>query len=480
MPRTSGHSNECAPDEVEDLYGQLVTHTRYGKKRIAAEPTNSTQSSTKTRRSYSTEFRMWCAQQYGKFLQLKLPSKFNPSAGIQKMYNLKSGFVKASFQRFVQNGTCADQRSNNKRPLKYGGAEELKVQEAVRTARSNRRTAPARKIAAELRSAVLATHDVCTPRRTWIQDTKKKLGYTIHKCKKKPLLSREARKDRLDFAIEHCDGHLKRTVVYDEKWFFEPKGCLNQYEARRESPVQPGEHFYSRAAETDTQLNKVMFIAAVSENRKIGLWEIDFKHSDNVTKEGKPGKGLTSRLLVYYLKLLHQAARTALGPGPIRLWCDRAPSHTGAVEEMQQIFDEVVMQAARSPDTNCCDAAIFPYMDRLQQQECGSGQLDEIRRSTRAAWDKLTESSLLRIANRVRRNMKKIIAMKGGNWYTESSSRKIEIEVDAACEICEATYTADRGKDQMMFCETCNYAAHVGCVGLARAPRGDWLCETCS
>ena len=55
-----------------------------------------------------------------------------------------------------------------------------------------------------------------------------------------------------------------------------------------------------------------------------------------------------------------------------------------------------------------------------------------------------------RIANRVRRNMKKIIALDGGNFYAESTGRKMDLAIDPPCVVCKSTYTAEEGKHAML------------------------------
>ena len=147
---------------------------------------------------------------------------------------------------------------------------------------------------------------------------------------------------------------------------------------------------------------------------------------------------------------------------------------------MNEIFDEVVMQVGRSPDTNGCDAALFPLMDRVQQANLTDSSREAIRESTLKAWDLITPGCCRRIANRVRRNMKKIIAQQGGNFFSESTSRKIDLKIDPPCVVCTSTYAADSGKHAMIFCEKCDLGSHVSCAKLQNVPRGAWFCENCT
>ncbi|MEL7342963.1 MAG: hypothetical protein AAGM67_20940, partial [Bacteroidota bacterium] len=99
---------------------------------------------------------------------------------------------------------------------------------------------------------------------------------------------------------------------------------------------------------------------------------------------------------------------------------DRAPVHMAALSQnaLAINFEEIIVQPGRSPDVNVCDAAIFPFLERMAQAEV-SRTKDEIRSVVNKAWDQLTPVTLQRAAQRVRRNMRKVIQNSGGNFYVE-------------------------------------------------------------
>ena len=117
-------------------------------------------------------------------------------------------------------------------------------------------------------------------------------------------------------------GDVKAKKEADEKWFEEPK-VSGEFHARDGSPVKDTDRFTTMTWETATQRQKVMYLAAISETEKIGLWEVDFADKSNVRKDGKPGKGLTAGLLVKYLKLMKKEAIKKLGPGVRMCMCMR-------------------------------------------------------------------------------------------------------------------------------------------------------------
>ena len=80
------------------------------------------------------------------------------------------------------------------------------------------------------------------------------------------------------------------------------------------------------------------------------------------------------------------------------------------------------MAAGKAPDMSYLDAGICPFMER-EVEEAGAQSADEIRVAVKAAWKKVTPEMCVRIAKRVRRNMKKVIEKKGGNFYAEGSKK---------------------------------------------------------
>ena len=168
-----------------------------------------------------------------------------------------------------------------------------------------------------------------------------------------------------------------------------------------------------------------MFLAAVCEGKKIGIYKLDFKewnlsHTDPET--GKIAKGFGAAFLKHILKKVAREARKVLGPGPIAFWQDKAPGHRAKAtqELLEKLFDEVVNQPGKSPDTSMLDAGVFPWMER-EVDERGCTSKADIHKAVMSVWRSLEPEMLVRVAERVRRNMASIILMKGGNFYDEGS-----------------------------------------------------------
>lgn len=165
--------------------------------------------------------------------------------------------------------------------------------------------------------------------------------------------------------------------------------------------------------------------------------------------------------------------------GPLNIWWDKAPSHAASHTKAAELFAKVIEQPGNSPDMNTKDAAIFPYLERSQQKS-GARTKEEIRASVHACWAALPDKTLVRAANRVRKNLKEIIRKKGGNYYRQHA-RPDPDNIDQECEICEATY--ERGateESRMLLCEDCGDGYHVRCLGKKRVPRGEFKCHACT
>ena len=165
-----------------------------------------------------------------------------------------------------------------------------------------------------------------------------------------------------------------------------------------------------------------MFMACVLEHRKIGLWGMkkedwmEFK-----TKAGKPVKGIGAEYFIPFIPKIKAAARKALGPGRIGIWIDNAKAHTAAAARaaFAKHFDNVVFQSPSSPEMNLLDAGVFPNMQAKVDQK-NATTTAEIRAAVNLVWEEaITPEHLHNVANRVRRNMKQVESLKGGDLCKE-------------------------------------------------------------
>ena len=239
----------------------------------------------------------------------------------------------------------------------------------------------------------------------------------------KPIVGKVAQEKRYKFSKKYKHHKWTRWIVMDMKWFYEVGAAGHEVEQDLLGPPLPPELlFRAKTGETKTQGLKVMFMACVSEHKKIGLWEM--KKEDWAkckTKGGKPAKGIGVEYFLPFIQKIKVAARKALGPGRIGMWIDNAKAHTAAAARaaFAKHFDDVVFQSPSSPEMNMLDAGVFPNMQAKVDQK-NATTTAEIRAAVNAVWEEaVTPEHLHNVANRVRRNMKQVESLKGGNWCKE-------------------------------------------------------------
>ena len=255
-----------------------------------------------------------------------------------------------------------------------------------------------------------------TPAARTVRREKQRMGYRRWKVIQKPQLNKALMLKRYNWAIKHQHIDLSTTVVIDEKWFTKEKLHNKEIEARPCSP--PGkERFQPKQAETNTQLIKLMFITAVTADHKILNEELDCKKFHETQEVDKVG--VTALMLKPVFKRIAKTAQKALPGKKLSIMLDRARPHTAQVSQdlLLTLFPGgVIYQEAKNPDTNNLDAALFPLLERQANAECAVDKKD-IRRVVNKIWRSLTPTNLQRVAARVRRNIQKIIELKGGNFY---------------------------------------------------------------
>jgi len=207
----------------------------------------------------------------------------------------------------------------------------------------------------------------------------------------------------------------------DMKWFREAAAGL--FEQDLDGPVVADDVRYKQM-ETQTQALKVMFMACVSEKKKIGLWEMRKEDwAKFTTKKGTPSKGIGWKFLFPYLQKIKDDSVRVLSPGtPIGIWLDRAPCHVAreTQAELTRLFGKnVVLQPPSSPDLNMLDSGVFPNMQKKVNLR-GANSIVDIRKAVNDVWDAaITSEHLSKVASRVRRNLIMMKKLKGGNWYIE-------------------------------------------------------------
>ena len=137
-------------------------------------------------------------------------------------------------------------------------------------------------------------------------------------------------------------------------------------------------------------------------------------------------KGVTAAFLKPYLIQVAKDAKRKLGrTAEIKLLFDKAPSHKSLFKAYSKDKDlqkwykgGIELAPAKGPDMSMLDAGVNLYLKREIRQNRASTAAQQ-RAAMRAAWEKIPPSTMTNISKRVRRNMRKVIEQKGGNFYDE-------------------------------------------------------------
>ena len=338
----------------------------------------------------------------------------SPIKALRMKYRISADYPKQLYDKVNNKGSIANNWSREGRPAHFSEKLWERMVELIRERRDEQQAAPA----ARLRTDLMQEFSV-VPSVQHTQRKKHAMGFKMAKIIKKPTLTKKLMEERLAFARKYKKRSFKRTIVFDEKWCTEEKANNKFVEARPGSPIS--KQFIGKDAETKTQLQKYMYLGALCEGKTIGCYRLDFKEWNDVNlnpKTGKAAKGVTAAFLKTVLRRLKRDAQRKLGGGKFAVWCDKAGCHTASVALLKELFDEVIIQPGRSPDVSLCDAGAFPFLER-EVEKAGASTKVEIDRATQAAWAQITPGICRSIADRVRRNMGKIIELKGGNFYIE-------------------------------------------------------------
>ena len=133
-------------------------------------------------------------------------------------------------------------------------------------------------------------------------------------------------------------------------------------------------------------------------------------------------KKVNGAIMVETIKKLAKDVKRATGrtSKQFTLWMDRASAHTALItqEMAKKHFAEVILQPGKSPDMNMLDAGVFPTMER-RVERLAAGTKSEIDDAVSVVWNGLSSETLQGTAAKVRSNMRRVLELDGGNFYSE-------------------------------------------------------------
>ena len=346
-------------------------------------------------------------------------------------YGCHRTYPKRIYDKVLDKGGTGNNWHVDGRPSDFPPACWEEMVKLIRDARAKQQRASSTKIVSSMKKT-RGKKGKKVPSKRSVQEAKKDLGFKKIIVKKKPKLSTKLWEQRLAMAkarVEKDDEVYievnARRIMADEKWLSEEKVTNRSVEARDDSPVPATIRFIQKDHETKTQQIKIMFLLCVTSTTPIGIYELDFKkwnkEKQQKTKGGKDAIGITADFMRPVLKKVAKDARKKLGPGPISFLHDKASCYEALAKDgtLEGVFDEVEVAAGKAPDMSHLDAGVCPFIERAVEAE-GAETPDEIRAAAKKAWKQVSTPEMCqKIAKRVRKNMKEVIRLKGGNFYDE-------------------------------------------------------------
>jgi uncharacterized protein YoaH (UPF0181 family) len=84
--------------------------------------------------------------------------------------------------------------------------------------------------------------------------------------------------------------------------------------------------------------------------------------------------------------------------------------------EIGKWFSIIEVQPPRSPDFNLLDASVFPTLEK-ECNKSGAVTHEQIKKAVDSIWKLVTAETMAKAVRKVKRNMRKSIELKGGNYF---------------------------------------------------------------
>ncbi|ETV67858.1 hypothetical protein H257_15982 [Aphanomyces astaci] len=273
----------------------------------------------------------------------------------------------------------------------------------------------------------------------------------------KPLLTDENRTERIEFCRSDGSGlaelpflDMHDVVHLDEKWF-------NADKDRRKVYLTKGERIGRRACKSKRFIPKVMFLAAVARPQyddagnlifdgKIGMWPFVTSTPAIRTSRNRPAGTIYGH---YSGQRERRGAKMPSVSKRVVIQHDNASPHAsvsdGVLDAIQGHFADgwefrVRRQPPNSPDLNVLDLGFFASIQALQYKSV-SRTVDDVIRSTLAAFDELSEEKLDNVFLTLQAVMRIVLEHNGDNHFRlphlhkEAMRRAGTLVANVACPV---------------------------------------------
>lgn len=219
-----------------------------------------------------------------------------------------------------------------------------------------------------------------------------------------PLLTREHRRARLRFALDHRDWLVddwKKVLFTDET-----RVALNSPDGRERVWRRPGER-YSQACITPRVAfggGSVMFWGGISWEARTDLVAV-------------PGRGLTGARYVEEILEEHvMPYMPFIGPGALLMQDNARPHKARCVTDYLNAVEIRTLEwPARSPDLNCIEHLWDALKRRVRGRNSRISTLAELEAAVLEEWEAIPQDFIQDLFGSMPRRMEAIIRSRGGN-----------------------------------------------------------------
>jgi transposase len=301
------------------------------------------------------------------------------AADIARMTKIPERTIRYNIAKIRDEGR-GEHRGGNGRPRKITRANSVLIGQWLR--RNNEITSK------EFAEKLLQTRNLNVPRWT-VQRQLNLMGYKSTLPRATPMLTREQKERRIQWAQQHLDDNWNRTIFSDESSFQLFRNTVRRWSKNPRQEVK----------RIPKNRQKIMVWGAISVKGQIGF------HSFRRTMDGP-----------YYVEILEDnlidEARKKFGYR-WRRQQDNDPKHTSRIAKdfLQQEVPETIDWPSNSPDANPIENVWSVLERRVEKRHPSS--IDELDRFLKEEWKKVDKSLLINLIRSMKTRCMGLIDSKG-------------------------------------------------------------------
>ncbi|CAK1587683.1 unnamed protein product [Parnassius mnemosyne] len=228
---------------------------------------------------------------------------------------------------------------------------------------------------------------------------------------KGPKLTAQHRRDRLEFARNHCEWTLEqwRTVLFSD----ETRICLFCNDRRRRVYRRQRERFTQPCFEESVEYGggSCMFWGGISVDGKTELVCV------SRTRGGRGQGSLNAGRYITEILEEHVVPYAGYVGDGFMLMHDNARCHTAAIvrDYLQEVDIPVMHWPARSPDLNPIEHLWDDLKRRVRARDSAPTTLQELQDAVLEGWEQIPQEAVATLVRSMKERMEAVMKARGGN-----------------------------------------------------------------